>query len=130
MMACPALVAAQSAPVQAVDKLTMASKCEIQMTVLGGRGGQNDLTMTIENDGGWCWRDTNTPGKKSNKVLTAYYVKVTTPPKHGHVIIGDLPNGEIRVAYQPEPGFAGADSFTIHIDVRDTDATYSVTVSK
>ena len=45
------------------------------------------------------------------------------------IIVGDLPDAKIRIAYQPELGFAGTDTFTIHYQVRDRDVIYLVTVT-
>lgn len=52
-----------------------------------------------------------------------------SPPKHGHVLVSDVADDRIRIAYRPEPDFIGADSFTIHYQIRDQDSTYSVTVT-
>jgi hypothetical protein len=85
-------------------------------------------TMAVENDGGWCWADTY---ERSNwRTLSAHSVAVTDPSRHGHVLVGDIENQEVRVAYQPEPGFVGQDRFTIHYDTNDSEKTFLITVSK
>jgi hypothetical protein len=114
---------------QAVDKLTRASQCSVKPYHIIG-GGTALTTMTFKNDGGWCW--TNGITTAANHTINAYYITVSkdNPPKHGHILIGDLPNSAVRIAYQPEPGFVGADAFTIHFGVIDGDVTFAVTVSQ
>jgi hypothetical protein len=119
----------QSVSAQATDKLTKASECSVQ----GSRfhaGGTSSWTMNLKNDGGWCWTNvTYTAGKLK---LSADYVTVSkdNPPKHGHIVIRDLSNFSVRIAYQPDPGFVGADSFTMHFGIVESDVTLAVTVSQ
>jgi hypothetical protein len=89
--------------------------------------GEN-ATMTVKNDGGWCWVDTYE--RSYWHALTAHGVAVTNPPKHGHVLVHDIANQEVRSAYQPEPGFAGQDSFIIHYDTDEPKKTFLVAVSE
>jgi hypothetical protein len=89
--------------------------------------GEN-ATMAVANDGGWCWADTY---ERTNwRTLSAHSIAVTNPPNHGHVLVGDVDNQEVRIAYQPEPGFAGQDSFTIHYNTDDSGRMFVITVSK
>lgn len=87
-----------------------------------------NATMSIQNDGGWCWVDTY---ERSNwRTLSAISVAVTRPPRHGRVQVRDIDNQEIRIAYQPEPGFGGQDSFSIRYESDDSDKGFVVAVSK
>jgi hypothetical protein len=88
--------------------------------------------MAMKNDGGWCWGDVHhVVGRKGGgRMLAAYDLVVVSPPTHGHVLVGDVANGRVRVAYQPAPGFVGTDSFVTHFRVADTQLTWLVTVSK
>jgi len=108
-----------------VDKLARATACATSAYHM--MAGEN-ATMTVANDGGWCWTDTYE--RSYWRTLAAHYVAVTIPPKHGHVLIRDIANQEVRIAYQPEPGFAGQDSFTVHYDTDDSKKTFLVAVSK
>ena len=108
-----------------MGKLTRAASCAVSAYHV--MAGEN-ATMTVENDGGWCWADTYERGNWSH--LSASSVGVTNASEHGHVLVGDIANHEIRVAYQPEAGFAGRDSFTIHYTADNSKRTFSVAVSK
>jgi hypothetical protein len=89
--------------------------------------------MILNNDGGWCWDDLTVtyqyPANGSHFPMTSHYVNVVDQPEHGHIIIQDLANYRIRIAYQPQAGFAGKDKFTVHYQVRETNVGYFVTVS-
>ena len=119
-----ATTARQTPQGESVGKLTRATACATSAYHVAP--GDN-ATMTITNDGGWCWADIN-EGSYWGR-FAASYVTVTDPPKHGHVMVGDLANQNVRVAYQPEPGFAGQDSFNVHYRGTNTDLTYSVAVA-
>lgn len=89
------------------DKLTRASACVASAYHV--KPGEN-ATIAIGNDGGWCWADTY---ERSNwHTLSANSIAVTYPSKHGHVLVRDIDNQEVQIAYQPKPGFAGQDSRT------------------
>jgi hypothetical protein len=120
-----ALSARQTVQVGPVDRLTRASACATSAYHV--TAGDN-ATISVENDGGWCWTDTYE--RNYWRILSAYYATVTNPPKHGHVLVGDTANHEVRVAYQPNPGFAGTDSFIVHYEVNEHEQTYLVTVSR
>ena len=119
----------QSVSAQDVDKLTRASQCSIQNFYFYA-GGTTSTTMNVKNDGGWCWTNVNYTANQLK--LSAYYVTVSknNPPKHGHIVIGDRPNFSVRIAYQPDSGFVGADSFTMHFGIVEGDVTFAVTVSE
>jgi len=88
----------------------------------------DNATLMVENDGGWCWADTYETSH--GHILFASSIAVTKPPRHGRVIVGDIDNQEVRIAYQPEPGFGGRDSFSIRYGAGDLDRTFLVAVSK
>jgi hypothetical protein len=114
----------QTAQADSVDKLTRAGACAASAYHVAT--GEN-ARLTVENDGGWCWADTHE--RSYWRTLSANNVAVTNPPKHGHVLVGDIDNQEIRIAYRPDPGFTGTDSFMVHYQVNERDLMYSVTVS-
>jgi hypothetical protein len=114
---------------QEVGNLTRTGKCSVGN--FGFIASQSTNTaMELNNDGGWCW--TNAYYQSGRTLMTAYYVSVLkdNPPKHGHILIGDVPNGRVRIAYQPDAGFIGTDSFTIHFGVVGANVTFSVTTSQ
>jgi hypothetical protein len=115
----------QTVPGVSVGNLTRATACAASAYHL--MAGES-ATMTVENDGGWCWTDTY---DRSNwHTLSANSVAVTNASRHGHVLVRDIENQEVRVAYQPEPGFAGQDSFTIHYDTDGSEKIFLITVFK
>jgi hypothetical protein len=83
------------------------------------------VRMRTSNDG-WCWRDTW--AEQNHLYLTARDVTLVRPPHHGRVVVGDIGQRQVRVAYRPDPGFVGTDDFQVHYGVLDTVATYSVRV--
>jgi hypothetical protein len=85
--------------------------------------------MTVKNDGGWCWADGHASYASGRLYLSARDLVITDPPKHGHAVVGDVANHGLRIAYRPEPGFFGQDSYTVHYNILDVESTVSVTVS-
>jgi hypothetical protein len=115
----------QTIPRDPVGQLTRAAACATSAYhVTPGESA----TMTIGNDGGWCWADTYE--RRNWRTLSANSVVVTNASRHGHVVVRDIENQQVRVAYQPEPGFAGRDNFTIHYDSDGSEKTFSITVFK
>ena len=108
-----------------MDKLTRATACVASAYHVAP--GDN-ATITVKNDGGWCWVDSNE--RSYWHTFLANSVVVTKLPTHGHVLVGDLADRNVRVAYRPEAGFAGQDSFIVHSRANERDLTYSVTVSR
>jgi hypothetical protein len=108
-----------------VDKLVSATACAVSAYhVMAG----TNATMAVTNDGGWCWADTY---ERNNwRTLSAISAAVTNPPRHGRVLVRDIDNQEIRIAYRPEPSFGGQDSFTVHYDTDDSERTFIIAVSK
>ncbi len=118
-------IAGPAAQAESTDQPARASACAASAYHV--TPGEN-ATMTIKNDGGWCWADTYE--RSYWRILSAYDVTVIKPPKNGLVRMRDIGNQEVRVAYRPDTGFAGTDSFVVHYQVNAYDLTYSVTVSK
>jgi hypothetical protein len=113
---------------QTIDKLAKSGEC----TYRGGSfmNGQKAVAqMSIRNDGGWCWSD-GYAMPQTGFYLSASDLKVTTPPKHGEVAIGDMPSHHLRIAYRPAAGFSGEDSYTVHYNITEAEKTITVTVSK
>lgn len=108
-----------------VDKLTGARECVSSAYHVAPA---DNATITVKNDGGWCWADTDE--KTYWHTFSAEYVAVLQPPEHGHVLVGDVANQKVRVAYRPNPGFSGRDSFIVHSQVNQRDLTYLVAVSR
>jgi hypothetical protein len=117
--------AVQLSKPEPADKLVRATVCVASAYhVMAG----TDATMSVQNDGGWCWVDTY---ERANwRTLSAISVAVTRPPRHGRVQVRDIDNQEIRIAYQPESGFGGQDSFSIRYDSEDSEKIFVVAVSK
>jgi len=115
----------QTIPRYQVGQLTRAAACATSAYHL--MAGES-ATMTVGNDGGWCWADTYE--RRNWHTLSASSVAVSNASRHGHVVVRDIDNQEVRVAYQPEPGFAGRDAFTIHYDTDGSEKTFLITVIK
>jgi hypothetical protein len=117
--------AVQLSKTEPVDKLVRANVCVASAYhVMAG----TNATMSVQNDGGWCWIDTY---ERSNwRTLSAISVAVTKPPRHGRGQVRDVDNQEIRIAYQPAPGFGGQDSFSIRYESEDSNKGFVVAVSK
>jgi hypothetical protein len=120
-----ALSAHQTVQAESVDTLARASACTTSAYhVMAGA----NATISVENDGGWCWADIYE--RSYWQTLSARHTTLTNPPKHGQVLVSDTGNQAVRIAYRPNPGFAGTDSFIVHYNVNDRDQSYLVTVSR
>src|ERR1700722_16449298 len=83
-------------------------------------------TITMNNDGGWCWYNSVATQSKTLLLVDAYVL--SRPPVHGKVLLADSGKKSTRIAYKPDPGFTGTDTFEIHIMYLDHTRTYTVTV--
>lgn len=85
-------------------------------------------TIAMSNDGGWCWAMMS--GRSNNSPYVPP-VSLTTPPTHGRVRI-DRVGVRVRIAYQPEAGFLGSDSFEVYAQYPRTGfpIPFHVTVSQ
>jgi hypothetical protein len=125
LIAWDATSARPTSQIEPVDRLIRATLCAASSYhVMAG----TNATMSIENDGGWCWVDTYV--RSDWRALSATSVVVTNPPRHGRVLVGDIDNQEVRIAYRPEPGFGGQDNFSVRYQSNDSDKGFVVVVSK
>ena len=113
-----------------IDKLTISSKCNTPPKQVGTLLPNYHTAMTTNNDGGWCWADVTQTRPAQPLYLSSAYVTVSTPPNHGRIKIGAMPDFRIRIAYQPDDGFIGNDSFIVHYGVLNKDLIYKVTVTE
>ena len=108
----------------AVANLARAGHCKSHSS--RWYAGQNIAVKMRTSNDGWCWRDTW--AEQHHLYVTARDVTLLSPPHHGRVLIGDVAQRQVRVAYRPDPGFVGTDDFRLHYGIMDTVATYSVQV--
>lgn len=80
---------------------------EIMFTYAEPHGG-----IRMNNDGGWCWIVYELT---FNFVRTWSNLSLHEPPQHGSVVLGTL-NGNLRMAYRPNPGFTGSDDFKVEVE--------------
>lgn len=69
-------------------------------------GKPAEAAMKVGNDGGWCAIGVAQDGEPYAAGL------LTTEPDHGKVYIHPVGN-ETRIDYTPDPGYRGADAFTV-----------------
>jgi len=69
-------------------------------------------TMTMSNDGGWCWLQF---GQSFRAALIHPDATVVEPPAHGTLDLTKM-SDRISMAYRPAPGFAGTDRFAVRTD--------------
>lgn len=87
-------------------------------------GGTVDATITMSNDG-WCaYRATEKEGQPYLLGL------VRQRPSDGELLVRKL-GGETRVEYNPNPGFAGTDKFSVALRPQSggADATVQITAT-
>ena len=65
--------------------------------------------MVLRNDGGWCAIRYTSSFDTSVDVPA---LALETPPQHGEVKLGHV-GSVLWIAYRPQPGFAGGDSFVV-----------------
>jgi hypothetical protein len=82
--------------------------------------------MATANDRGWCWTTVwSGPGGGPH---VAAWVAITKMPEHGEITTAKFDDAT-RVAYRPQPGYTGLDSFIVY-DHDDYDTfPYQVTVN-
>ncbi len=98
-----------------VDDLRLSRECATDLPTFG----HPDLqywpphgTMTMSNDGGWCWLQF---GQSFRAALIHPEAAVAEPPAHGTLDVRKMPD-RISMAYRPAPGFTGADRFAVRTD--------------
>jgi hypothetical protein len=104
-----------SLPSVPVGTLRRATQCETDLPTFG----HPDLqywpphgTMTMSNDGGWCWLQF---GQSFRAALIHPEASVAEPPRHGDLDLTRM-SDRISMAYRPAPGFIGTDSFAVRTD--------------
>jgi hypothetical protein len=120
------LAACQAPPLDqnaaALTALPVARTCDASLPSFGrfptGGGVGTDIFLppdahiAMANDGGWCTIDfTHSEGWSPPTVSP---LSVRQAPEHGQAEVGSVGTG-MRIAYRPEPGFIGADDFTVHL---------------
>ena len=83
-------------------------------------------TVTMNNDGGWCGGLSYTT---EGGHVFGVPMHLTKQPDHGEVSIRVRDKGTV-VAYRPNPGFIGSDSFTVLNEMVNMERQYNVTVTK
>jgi hypothetical protein len=99
-------------PTVPVDGLRQSGDCETSLPIFGYPA---DLyspphgAITMSNDGGWCWIQF---GQTYLDVRFTPDTTVVQQPEHGRVTVEKMKD-RVSVAYQPSPGFSGADRFVL-----------------
>jgi hypothetical protein len=95
---------------------------------IGGSGGfvVGASTITMSNDGGWCWLSLWANQGSMRYVPT---FRVAQPPAHGQLVMGEVSN-RARVAYRPAAGFAGEDRYRIIDTLNNAERAVTITVSQ
>ncbi len=114
---CAAPVAQNAA---LLTTLTPARPCTASLPVFGRFPGGPDPTfdtvlmphgrIRTANDGGWCAIRFTFAVRGQIPVIAP--LSVARPPAHGQVVVGSV-GQQMRIAYKPAPGFAGADRFAV-----------------
>jgi hypothetical protein len=129
-LAATALLAAGCAPssgptwngIFAVDVAGAAKTCAAPtVTPPDGLGLKVQVQMT--NDGGWC----GVVASRNGVAFDSYLL--VTRPAHGRVFAHRV-GTNTRIDYTPDPGYAGADSFAVHMVPGDATIEEAVTVSR
>jgi hypothetical protein len=86
--------------------------------------GTTDITMS--NDGGWCWMDLSAT-QGSLQYLPTY--RVSKAPVHGQVVMGAV-GMKARIAFKPEAGFAGSDTYTLMNTLNNSERVVTITITR
>jgi hypothetical protein len=100
-----------------------AAKTCVAPTVSPPDGLGVKVQVRMTNDGGWCAVTANRNGTAFDSYL------LVTRPTHGAVYAHHV-GSYTRIDYEPDPGFAGTDSFAVHMIPGDATVEETVTVSK
>jgi hypothetical protein len=125
-------MAQQNAPT--VSGLQRANNCGGAIGRFGFFGNPTPAqgTITMANDGGWCWIQFSFV---AGNMYVVPDITTTRSPRHGTLVSGGLDTGSgkrVRLAYKPAAGFAGTDNFAVHIQGPSgtNEAEVVVTVTK
>jgi hypothetical protein len=114
----------------AVANLQRAMLCSIETTKGSvSREGNypSNWTIKMDNDGGWCWRGVQS---RFGSQTYAPTFRITSPPAHGNLQIGEVTEDRTRIAYKPAPGFIGADTFTLTESTRGWQIIATITIAQ
>lgn len=101
--------------------------CVVHSEAVFGRADRTPVaTITMNNDGAWCWMDSTETWRGR---VYGPWLTVTQPPRSGTLQI-DVIEGFTRVAYRPNPGFVGNDAFQTRSQALNYDVDYQVDVSR
>jgi hypothetical protein len=107
--------------------LTRSAACAVGGEDTTGRPYQTPVaTIAMNNDGGWCWM---TSSETQWGRVYGPFLRVTQEPQNGTLRINTLETGT-RVAYRPNPGFAGTDTFQTISRELNYQVNYEVTVTR
>ena len=106
----------------AVDLAGAARGCAVSK-VVPAAGQQVPVTMTVNNDGGWCAIVVANNGSPFDAGL------LTVEPQHGKVLIHSVGN-DTRIDYTPAGGYVGVDAFSVQLLPGNATLRTSVTVSR
>lgn len=105
----------------AADMIGMARKCVAEApTINDGQAAQ--MTMSLTNDGGWCGVFVSRSGRPYDSALMA------TRPGRGKIVVNRV-GDRTRIAYTPNQGFVGNDTFSVKLIPGDAEVKVTVTVS-
>ena len=109
-----------------VTDLPRAKGCseKSNFATAGRTQGTTDMTMT--NDGGWCWMDLSAT-QGSLQYLPTY--QVDKAPAHGQVVMGAV-GMKARIAFKPEAGFVGTDTYTLMNTLNHSEREVTITVAR
>jgi hypothetical protein len=101
--------AGSSARLYANDLAGGAKVCTVPQAVSLANEQPTDVTMVLDNDGGWCGIQVAQPGPKPFDAGL-----VTTRPQHGRLHIRKV-GDNTRVDYIPNAAFGGTDAFAVRL---------------
>jgi hypothetical protein len=99
-------------PAVPMDGLQQSGDCETSLPLFGYPAelySPPHGAITMSNDGGWCWVQF---GQTFLDVRFTPDTTVVVQPEHGRVTVEKMKD-RVSVAYQPSPGFSGADRFAL-----------------
>ena len=125
-----ASVDAQQVESAQLAALQQAKECVANVARFGRIGGtvyQPSATIQMANDGGWCWAQIRFTWQGG--AITPS-LKLLQPQQHCQLMFGSVEQ-RVRLAYHPNPGFVGSDTFTVSAPLPDQawDVPVAVTVT-
>ena len=106
--------------------LARSALCEVGSQSVWGRAAQTPVaTILMNNDGNWCWMNST---ESQRGMSYGPFLTVLEQPKFGTLQI-NVTEADTRVAYRPNPGFTGSDTFRTRSQELNYDVNYQVTVN-